>query len=567
MANLSDLTSILPMGSGLNGSGVPLPEDNFDTQDDPSQRGQYSTPMKGHTRSGGCQGVIKRVNKESHSYDVTIIGAEAPLSDIPRLLQGPGDARLLSVGTRVAVSYDYGAPIILGVLPYTTGRDEVTVNTQATGETVTGAKSGIDNVPSHGYYRLPNVPDDLGPDDNIQLSPDGNFIGALAGGVNLMKSGMAEVRTHLLNDLVEVLCRNYRLTSDMGVSEIKNDNGRVSWTFRGGADQIAETGADQENWTIRLDLGAVGDLFRFELTEPGGGTLFKLHVNSDGKLEIFGVDGIDLTSGADRNDSVLGNREVFVQRDDTQLIQGEQTQAVQGNRTTTVSNSDTHAVGNDLVETIVRNRTESIGGEHQETVTGGNPAVANPANIARKTNILNGSWAIDIGNPLSMASPAALAKFLLNTYTGNIEMGVKVAGNVDFNTLLGNVTMQTTSGIATLKTLLGVANVDGTTINLGPVAVSMTNPLVRGALHSAAFAAYTGTNIGAITPAIAATTALMATVAPPWGAALWPVGPVMASAMSGWLSVMLGTLTALLAANTALAAAVPATLSAKSFTA
>lgn len=556
---------------GINGSRVSLPEDEFSRADHPDRKGQYASPVKPMVPGGGgrkgCEGVIKKVNKETHSYEVTVIGGEAPLSAVPRMMSAPGDARLLPVGCRVAISYDFGQPVIVGCLPYTVGRDKNRTDITITGETVTGGASDLESAEAGGNYRPPHMPNDLGPGDEGIVSPDGNFIGALQGGVNVMKSNMAEVRTHMINDLLELLCRNYRLHTDMGTSEIKNDAGRVSWTFRGGADQGTQTGSDQENWSIRMDLGAEGDLFNFELTKPDGGSLFKLHVDSDGKLEVFAKDGLDEFSGADKVTKILANREITVKGDDQQTIGGSQEKTITGNREVTVSGSHSESIGNDHTQSIMRNQTISVGGQLKETAVGGNPAVATPLNVARETNIVNGSWEVSIGDPLNGGNPTALAGFLLETFAGDIEMAVKTKGNIDFNTLLGNATLETTAGIATLKTALGVANVDGTTVNLGPVAASFANPVVKGTIHSTAFGAYTGANIAALTPAISATSALLGIIAPPAGIITWSIGPIMSVAFTVWCSAILATLSALLASNAALAAALPTTLSTKSFTA
>ena len=536
----------------INGPSIPLHQDEFSKALSPADRGQYATPIAKQKPGGakGCDGVIQKVNKETHSYDVTIVGAEAPLSAVPRLMQSMGDLRMLPVGARVAVSYDYGRPVIMGILPYTVGRTDNRTDISITGETSTGGgASNLESPTSGGNYRPPNMPNDVGPGDEGIIGPDGNVIAALAGGVNIIKSGMAEVRTHVLNDLLELLCRNYRLTSDMGISEIKNDNGRVSWSFRGGADQLTEAGSDQENWTIRMDLGAVGDLFNFALSKPDGGTLFKLHVNSDGKFDVFAAEDIDEFVGANKITKVLGNRVTEVKQDDTQTIKGSQNKAIQGNRDTSISNSDTQTVGNDHTLSVVRNKTDSVGGQHKETAVGG-----------KETTLVNGGWDISIGDPINGATPAALAGFNLNTFTGDILGKVKLKGDIDFETLLGNVGMFSTAGQAVLKTSLGQANLDGTTVHLGSLGASAANPLVKGAVFASGLGAFTGTNGSAAGILAGATSVLVAANGPVWNLTL-------STAFGAWLAAVSTYLTTLSASNNALATAVQTMLSTKIFTA
>lgn len=517
----------------------------------------------------GYQGTITDRNLDTNTYSVSLSIGDgiSTRSGVGRIVQDPGDKCILPIGTRVALNEDYGELFIVGVLPYTTGREENENSLSLTGEDGVGRNDPLEQgSPSTANFRTKNTPVDMGPDDWARIGEDGNAIAVLAGGVTLMKSNMAQFRTHLINDLAEIICRNYRHISDMGTTQIKNDGGRITWSFRGGADQLEEAGSDQENWTIRIDLGAEGDLFRFELTQPNGQTNFKFHVNNEGRLEVYAADGIDEFSGNDKRSTVLSNRIAKIKGNDQETVEGSAEKTIQGNKTQVISNTEEKTVGNDQVINVQRNRIDTVGGKVEERIAGGNPLIILPGDLA-KESILNGTWNIDIGNPLNGANPAALPGFDLNTHTGDIINKIKVAGNLNYSTLLGNATLETTAGIATLKTALGVANVDGTTVNLGPVAPSFANPIIKGTMHTAAMTTYTGANITAITPALAATTALLGVLAPPFGPITWIAGPVMAPAFAAWASAILACLTSLIASNTALAAALPPTLSTKSFTA
>lgn len=508
------------------------------------------------------QGTIVDTLLDTHTYEIRLESG-ASLTGVARLLQDPGDKRMLPIGARVAVTEAFGPPMIMGVLPYTTPVENNENRLNITGENTTGG--GDPNYAGKGNanFRLPNTPRDLGPNDWAQVSPDGNTIGVLEGGVNVMKSGMAQIRTHLINDLVEIISRNYRHISDMGISEIKNDNGRISWSFRGGADQLQEAGADQENWTIRMDLGASGDLFNFELTQPNGTTLFKLHVNNDGHVQLYGAKGVDLINGETNTERHLKDRTADVKFTDTLTVRADQNRSVFGNKTSSVSNSLTETIGTDRTLSTLRHETRTVGGRMEENIVGGNPATAAPGDVARQTTINNGAWQIDIGNPVAGANPAALAGYKLNTFIGDVTMNVKTKGNIQLDTLLGNVALETTAGNATLKTSAGLANVDGTTVHLGPVPASMANPVIKGTVHTSALNAYTTTSAAALSPALAATTTLLAALNP----LTWSTGVVMAPAFAAWAGAVSACLTALITANSTLAAALPSTLSTKAFTA
>jgi len=518
----------------------------------------------------GHQGTIVDRNPDTHTYTVAVSTGDgiSNKESVGRITQSPGDIQMLPIGARVALSTEFGEMFIVGIIPYTSGRDDNENRLNLTGVAGTGGEdplySGRD---SSANYRTKNTPRDMGGNDWAQVGEEGNAIAVLGGGVNVIRSsGMSQIRTHLLNDLVEVISRNFRHISDMGKSEIKNDNGQITWSFRGGSDQFTQTGSDEENWTIRIDLGAEGDLFRFELTQADGGTNFKFHVDPDGQLTVFSAEGSDEFVGGDKNVKILGDRETVVKGGDDQTIHGSQSKTIQGNRDTVVSGSAAKNVGNDETQSIQRHLTQTIGGKHEEKVVGGNPLTAKPGDVARETTINNGSWEVDIGNPLSGANPAALAGFLLNAFSGDIEMAVKTLGNVSFKTKAGTATLETLLGNASLKTTVGIANVDGTTVNLGPIAASFINPVIKGTVHTTAIGAYTAANMAALTPAIAATAALLGVVGG-LGPILWPVGPIMAPAFAAWAAAINAALAALMASNAALAAALPATLSTKSFTA
>lgn len=548
-----------------------LPDDAYTLKEgDRLQKDQFGTQAL-RASGRGFQGTIVNVNPDTQTYTIAVSTGDGVINQegIGRITQSPGDTRVLPVGTRVALSTEFGEMFIVGVIPYTGNRSNNENRINLTGISGTGGEDSLYAGHSDAAnYRTKNTPHDLGANDWAEVGEEGNAVAVLAGGVNVIRSsGMAQVRTHLINDLVEIISRNYRHLSDMGVSEIKNNNGQITWSFRGGSDQATETGSDQENWSIRIDLGAEGDLFRFELTQPDGGTNFKFHVDADGQLTVFTAQGNDEFVGGDKNIKVLGDRTIDIKENDAQYVRGSQTKDIYGTRSTAVSNTNTLSIGNDHIVNTQRNVIETTGGKHEEKIVGGNPLTATADNIARETTINNGSWLIDIGNPITGATTLALPGFELNTFNGDIIQRVNIKGNIDIKTLLGNVALETTSGTATLKTALGIANVDGTTVNLGPITTSMANPIVRGTLHSTAFGAYTSANISAITSAMAATSSLLGVLSPPGGSILWSTGSIMSTAFFAWATAINTCLGILLASNTALASAVPNTLSTKCFTA
>jgi hypothetical protein len=384
--------------------------------------------------------------------------------------------------------------------------------------------------------------------------------------VNVIKStDFSQIRTHLVNDIVEIISQRFRHVHSMGFSEIKDESGRTSFVFRGGSDQTTECGSDQENWTIRFDLGQTGDLFKFELTQPDGASVFRIHVTPDGKADMFAAKGFHWGGGEDSTDKKLGDEATEVKGNTQRIIGGEESRKVRGARKTVVAANDSKNVGNDGIASYMRHFTKSVGGQAKYTFVGGNPLKATPINEALNYEIVNGSWKVNIGDPVSGGNPAALAGLDLGVSTGNIEMAVKKLGNIDLSTLVGNASLQTKAGLATLKTNLGIANVDGTTVNLGPAPISFANPLIKGTIHTTALGAYLTANTAAFSTMTGATTALITALTA-------PVVPMLTWILASplivvWLNIINATFAAMIASNAALAAALPTTLSTKSFTA
>lgn len=544
----------LPSDPILDRHGTPSPLDD--------QRGNQ--PMRANYT--GERGWVMEVFPDTQTY--TVRGDRSgEMRGVMRITQSPNDKRMLPIGTCVAVTKEFGQNAIIGILPFTSDAGNNDKTFTLTGDTSSGGGDPLYSEQGNGNYRTPKTPRDMIPGDDAIVGPEGNAIAVLTGGVNMMKSGLAQVQTHMLNDLVQIICRNFRMHSDMGTSEISNDGGRINYSFRGGANQPVEAGSDQEKWTIRLDVGAVGDLFRFELTRPDGNTIFRFHVNSDGKVEMFGAQGIDMMGGDQHTQKHLKDRETVVKGADTQTIGGDQTKSVRGKKEETISSNATQTVGNDRTVSVVRHETRTVGGKQYEKIVGGSALTAKPGDVARETTINNGSWEIDIGNPTAGASPAALAGYTLNTFMGDITQKIKTKGNYTVSTLLGNVDLSTVAGAVALKTALGTANLDGTTVHLGPIPVSSINPVIKGTVHNLGFSTFLSAEIGAMAPHIATLAPLLAVLAPPLGMIFWYVSPLISNLFFLFMSTDLAMLSAWLAAKSALLASLPSMLSTVVFTA
>lgn len=389
----------------------------------PSRHGGVGT-----TNTNAVLASVVAVDATRYTYHVRTLGGSN--LTVPRKRHTQDDLSLLAVGATVIVRFDIGLPYIDGVL------DVPSATETGPGIPTTGVDGfgGFTDSYQAGGYRGAGEPTDTLPGDTLWGNKDGVRLGALTGGVALMMaSALSQIRFHQLNDLVELFSRNYKHVSDMGFTKIENKNGKINLSFRGASEQAGEAGSDEENWTIRLDLGSEGDLFRFELTTPQGQTLFSMHVDGDGRCSIFGADGVILQSGnrngepheteqgGDSIDTVHGNRTV--------VTGGEEAQTVQGSATRTIDGNDTRMCGNDVVDAAARDYGLSSGRNMTVTAAGDKRG-----NNAFSLNLPGGGYKALVGSP-TYTSPA----YDVETYGGKVRFSSRLGGNIEFETLRGQL--------------------------------------------------------------------------------------------------------------------------------
>ena len=378
------------------------------------------------------------INYQADRYTATVRTERGrTLSGVPRLRSSPGEIVALTPGAEVLITYDYGMPLILGVLTTpASGNDGSEAMSVSEVNDVGGNGSGTSQITSHGNFRLASEPRDILPGDWVQRGTDGNLFGLLGGGVALMKgSPLAQVRAHLLQDLVEIISRNYRHVTDMGEFTVTNTDGRVNMRFRGASDQLSESGVDEQRWTIKMDLGAEGDLFNFELCTAENQTLFKLHVDSSGGCEIFGVNGVALTSGSraggrhteehttDSSRTVTGDR--------ASSTGGDETREISGAATTNVGSDYELSANNDIRIQAFRDGVLSAGRNVRIGAQGDSTA---PTGDSLVFDVNAGNWVVNVG---TTASP--LGGIKMNTVTGAINLKSSLGGDINAETLLGNI--------------------------------------------------------------------------------------------------------------------------------
>lgn len=385
----------------------------------------------------GEYATVLRYNSDRHSATVRTERGRT-INGVPRLRSTPGEVAPLSTGTEVLISYEYGNPIIMGIMTIPASDNQDTTKYSVTEEEGFGGQgTNKSTITTGGNYRQAQEPTDMMPGDWGYVGENGNLISVLNGGVNVLKSSpLSQIRTYQVNDLVELISRNYRHISDMGEFSIFNDDGRINMRFRGASDQRSEAGPDEENWTIRFDLGSEGDMLNFELTTPKGQTLFRLHVDSEGAAEIYGINGVAINSGTrtggshaeehtgDSNSTIKGNRVASVKGDVTDSTGGNLKREVGSDYQTNVNNDYRVQALRDLSLGCGRNMSVAVqGGEGDNALT---------------YDIEDGNWTVELGS-----ATAPDSGFSMSTFSGDVSFSSTLGGSFIVDSALGNLSTKT----------------------------------------------------------------------------------------------------------------------------
>ena len=376
---------------------------------------------------------IQSYDSESNSYVVLTQGAQGitgssggrTLKGVPRKIQEPSDKSVLPNSTTVIIDFDTGIPIIDGVVPINATR-QITDSVPNTAPDMGGLRGAGESTDYKGaYYRQPDDPVNTFSGDWCRASPDGNFIAALRGKINkIFGSERSQIVVSGLHNLIRTVCENYEHFSSFGDLTIYNRNGRCNLKFVGAADQLNESGGQEQNWTFHLDIGDEGKLFRMRVTSADGrANNAEFTISPDGLVQFFGKTGwiqetagtLKQTVGGDLVRSVQGGDRKIVDLPASHIYGSDFSQDVAENLSSNVGNNKTNSVGGTHVNLVSKQKVESI--------TGGSFLEAKPTNIAYDVNVINGSYEINIGDKRKLANPAALAGYRVYAYNGAVVLG------------------------------------------------------------------------------------------------------------------------------------------------
>jgi hypothetical protein len=248
----------------------------------------------------------------------------------------------------------------------------------------------------------------MGPGDWAQVGTLGNHVAVLEGGVALLGSPTAHVQSVGPSGTLRFVARSLEQFTDFGHLRIQNLEGRTSMVLRAGANQATQTGLDEQHWTIRLDLGATGDMLDFNIVEPEGKTLFRLHAGSDGRVQIYGDGGVDISSGAkgttEMRHDVAGPRATAIAGSDTRLIEGDTSTEVGGSTATTIAGGAARNIGRDSADFVGNNHTSGVGGD-ETLIVAGKQSITIGDDV---TQSIDGKWDVDVIKSVDISTKMSL---------------------------------------------------------------------------------------------------------------------------------------------------------------
>lgn len=385
------------------------------------------------------RGVIMAVDAQRQIYRVRLNSGRTLM--MARIRNHLGDVNVLPVGAFVAVTFGLGLPYIMGVLP------PESANTQEENPiTVTDAEGYGGNDPllarnMGASSRGRDEPRDMVPGDFVGLSPDGASVAALHGKVAQIRgSALAKVQAFGDRDLVQIVAGTIRTLSWMGESRIENNDGKTSFIWRGGCDQLSQTGPDEERYTIKLDVGDTGNMINLEVCNRENQAVFRFHVDPQGQCELFAAGGFNQHSGADSNQThpirYNGTTQTEVTGGATRTVQGPVQEIHQAGRTEEVTENYNLTVGQDFVVQAGRDLRLTASGNGYEFITGD------------KTSTSSGDYKMEVVTP------------------GKVHAVKTTAGEASVETTTGNFRVTTQGGQVLLDAGLGLARVEATQIVL-----------------------------------------------------------------------------------------------------
>lgn len=396
-----------------------------------------------------------------------------PLKDVPQIKATAGGFDHIPTGTTVVIFWGLGFPSILGCIDLVGQAQSAIPAPTLTSVDGVGDADPTQAIPGFNNYKPPGAPTDMSQGDWSQVGSFGNHVAVLEGGVSQLGSPSALLQSLGNSGTMRTIARRIQQFTDFGQLTVENLNGQTSLVLRAGSNQTTQTGLDEKHWTIRFDLGAAGDMLDFTISTPEGKTLFRLHAGSDGRVQLYGDGGVDLSSGGGgtgtMNHDIVGDHVTSVTGDMTQTIQGDKTSTVDGGETVSIAGTSMRAVtghqtlfvgdncdtgiSGDETRAVGGKRTTQIGGDDVTDIDGNSSITATQINTLDGVQVKLGQYAIEpvikgTTYASSVMTQVAAAGAALTTAGG------AAAGVVSSDVASGTPTIATVTAVATLAAAL-----------------------------------------------------------------------------------------------------------------
>lgn len=320
----------------------------------------------------------------------------------------------------VIIDFSLGTPCIVGSLPK--GNKGVATSTAPVFTTI--STGSVDTNSAGTDSTMAMTPKGMIPGDAALVSTDGNYVAALRGKISkLYGAERAQIMALGYHELVRVVTENYENFNSFGELSVTNKNGRSNVSFKGGPDQVSQSGGGQKNWTFHIDIGDVGNMFDMKVTTAENKTMAQAKFSSDGHIEFYGSKGVTTIAGGNGLNITGGNHSNKYEGELTVFVARNFYDTCEGSVSRLVSGSIDDSVGVDSILQVNRDRIVGVGGNYKQIITGGSPATAKPTNVAFDQSIVNGSANIHVGSTVSGSVPTALPGYNIFVYNGMALIG------------------------------------------------------------------------------------------------------------------------------------------------
>jgi len=386
-------------------------------------------------------GTILRINAETGTCDVATTDrrwlcnlALPGLSSDP---EGPGGTITVPrLNQPVLVDLSTGWPTITKIFPVptnTTANDQPSFSVADTADNPTSLLYGQESAPNY-RARLPK----LLPGDTVTMGNQGQAVYVLDQGVcGLRASPLAKVEVNQCGDTTQIVGRNLSLMSGFGSVEFVDSGGKHSFEFKGGVDQLTQTGKD--NWIVRSRVGgdAVG-LLDLQVSNTQGDKVYSFSCGMEGSVAQTQAGNLTQQVSGTSSYRLGGSRNAQIDNGDDVLLMmnGSQRSEIWGNRVSDILDGCFTNVGS-VRRDQVRGDWSMAVGRNMSINVSGDPLPSTPIDASLRVVATNGSVLFDVGNPLAGDLAKTLSGFKVNTHgVGNIELLAKELGLVMIDSTL-----------------------------------------------------------------------------------------------------------------------------------